>query len=288
MRGLSPPFSMELSTPSPSTELQAPAHWRCVDLISDLHLQAADPLTFEGFRAWLQGPLQGRADALFILGDLFEVWVGDDALDQPSAHAFPQDERAFWRRCADVLQTFSQHTPVYFIHGNRDFLLGAGGLTRCGMQPLPDPTVLIFQGQRYLLSHGDALCLDDTDYMRFRASVRQDTWQADFLARPLEEREALAREMRRQSESRQSAQAGQPAPWADVDAAAARKVLTDSRCSVLVHGHTHRPAVHELGSGLCRWVLSDWDLGAVPARAEVLRIDAQGPHRRPLSPPITA
>lgn len=276
---MKPPFTQ------PVVELPAPAHWRSVDFISDLHLQLGEPATFDGFAQWLQGAGADRADALFILGDLFEVWVGDDVLHDSSTHtASYTDERRFWRDCADLLRTFSLHTPVYFMPGNRDFLLGPAALARCGMQALADPTVLTLHAKRYLLSHGDALCLDDTDYMRFRAMVRQSVWQADFLARPLEEREAVARELRQQSEARKSAQGSDPDLWADADSTAVRTALRDNRCSTLIHGHTHRPADHDLGDGLQRVVLSDWDLAAQPPRAQVLRLDAQGLQRRPLSP----
>lgn len=255
---------------------RAPAHWQAVDCISDLHLQAGEPATFEAWRTWLARPVSERADALIILGDLFEVWVGDDALqgDGPDA--------VFWRRCAQSLREHAQDTPTYFMAGNRDFLLGPAGLDACGMQALNDPTALDFAGQRWLLSHGDELCLADTDYQRFRTQVRDPAWQQAFLAQPLAQREATARELRRQSEARKQASGGDPSLWADVDVAAARQWLRDADATTLVHGHTHRPAEHDLGDGLRRVVLSDWDLAAPTPRAEVLRISAKGLQRRPL------
>ncbi len=255
---------------------RAPAHWQAVDCISDLHLQAGEPATFEAWRAWLARPVSERADALLILGDLFEVWVGDDALqgDGPDA--------AFWQLCAQALREHAQDTPTYFMAGNRDFLLGPAGLQACGMQALNDPTVLDFAGQRWLFSHGDELCLDDTDYQRFRTQVRSPGWRHTFLAQPLAQREATARELRRQSEARKQASGGDPSLWADVDAAAARQWLQAAGATTLVHGHTHRPAEHDLGDGLRRVVLSDWDLSAPTPRAEVLRISAKGLQRRPL------
>ena len=259
-------------------ELRAPAQWQAVDFISDLHLQASDPTTFACWRRFLQRSPVERADALFILGDLFEVWVGDDALDAPADRADP----AFWRHCAALLQAHSQHTPVYFMAGNRDFLLGQAGLSSCGMQALPDPTVLDFQGQRWLLSHGDALCLDDTDYMRFRAQVRTPEWQSAFLAQPLAQREAVARGLRQQSEARKRSNAHDPSLWADVDAEAARQWLQRAGAPTLIHGHTHRPASHDLGNGLQRVVLSDWDAAALSPRGEVLRLTASGLQRLPL------
>ena len=268
-----------MSAPSPDRldQLRAPAHWQAVDFISDLHLQPGEPQTFEVWRAMLQRPVSERADALFILGDLFEVWVGDDVLASTAS-----TDQAFWRACAEALRVFSVHTPVYFMAGNRDFLLGAQGLHACGMHGLSDPTTFDFLGQHWLLSHGDALCLADTDYMRFRAQVRQPAWQRDFLARPLSERTAIARDLREQSEARKRNTANDPSLWADVDAAAARAALQATGAHTLIHGHTHRPAVHALGDGLQRVVLSDWDAAAHPPRAEVLRLDAQGLRRVPL------
>ncbi len=255
---------------------RAPAHWQAVDCISDLHLQAGEPATFEAWRRWLERPVHERADALVILGDLFEVWVGDDALNGDGPDA------AFWRACAEALRDHSRDTPTWFMAGNRDFLLGRDALEACGLQPLHDPTVLHLAGRRWLLSHGDELCLADTDYQRFRAQVRSAGWQSDFLARPLSEREATARELRAQSEARKRQTGHDPSLWADVDADAARQWLRAAGADTLVHGHTHRPAEHDLGDGLRRVVLGDWDLAATPPRAEVLRLNAHGAQRHAL------
>jgi UDP-2,3-diacylglucosamine hydrolase len=262
-------------------QLRAPAHWQAVEFISDLHLQPGEPLTFEVWRAFLQRPVSQRADALFILGDLFEVWVGDDVLESSAS-----TDQHFWRACSETLKRFSTDTPVYFMAGNRDFLLGTSGLQACGMQGLHDPTRFEFLGQHWLLSHGDALCLADTDYMRFRAQVRQPTWQRDFLARPLSERTAVARDLREQSEARKRSTANDPSLWADVDTIAARTTLQTAGARTLIHGHTHRPALHALGDDLQRVVLSDWDAAANPPRAEVLRLDTQGLRRIPLPLPL--
>ncbi|MDZ4101383.1 MAG: UDP-2,3-diacylglucosamine diphosphatase [Hydrogenophaga sp.] len=272
---------MSAPSPPPSVDrlvqLRAPAHWQAVEFLSDLHLQPGEPKTFDVWRAFLQRPVPERADALFILGDLFEVWVGDDVLE-----ASASTDQTFWRTCAEALRHFSAQTPVYFMAGNRDFLLGTEGLRVCGMQGLSDPATFDFLGQQWLLSHGDALCLADTDYMRFREQVRQPAWQREFLARPLSERTAIARNLREQSEARKRSTAGDPSLWADVDITAARSALQAAQARTLIHGHTHRPAVHTLGDGLQRVVLSDWDAGATPPRAEVLRLDAQGLRRIPL------
>nr|WP_315233691.1 UDP-2,3-diacylglucosamine diphosphatase [uncultured Albidiferax sp.] len=256
------------STVPPVAELIAPSHWRTVDCISDLHLVASEPATFA---AWQRYMAETSADAVCILGDLFEVWVGDDAV--------AADPGGFDAACMEVLRAAAGQRPVYFMHGNRDFLVGRAGLAACGVALLDDPTVLQFAGQRWLLSHGDALCLDDTDYLQFRALVRSPQWQAEFLAKPLAERQQIARGIRSQSEQRKRS----GAIYADVDTAAARDWLQAAQAPVLIHGHTHRPARHDLGDGLQRWVLSDWDLAATPPRGEALRLSAAGVQRLPLA-----
>lgn len=258
---------------------RAPAHWQAVDFIADLHLHAADPATFAAFCRYLDTPADQRGDALFILGDLFEVWVGDDALTAP-----PEGERAFLQDCAHRLSAFAAHTPVFFMAGNRDFLLGTAGLEACGMTGLADPTRLEWAGQPWLLSHGDALCIDDHDYQRFRAEVRSARWQTAFLARPLADREAFARDLRARSEARKREHGLDAALWADVDGATAREWLAAAGSRHLIHGHTHRPARHDLGGGCERWVLSDWDAGAHTPRAEVLRLRADSVQRLSLFP----
>jgi len=266
---------------------RAPAHWQAVDFISDLHLQSADQTTFAGLRRYLETAVAQRADALFILGDLFEVWVGDDVL-LPQAGDAQQPERGFLRECIALLHIHSHHTPTFFMAGNRDFLLGPAALAAAGITGLDDPTVLDFLGQRWLLSHGDALCVEDIDYQRFRREVRSSAWQQAFLARPLADREALAADMRARSEARKQALGKDPLLWADVDPDAARQALNQAGALTLIHGHTHRPAAHALGiderrEDMQRIVLSDWDLRAHPRRAEVLRLDAQGLKRLPLN-----
>lgn len=250
-------------TVPPLAQLKAPASWRTVDFIADLHLHAQDEATFE---AWQHYLAHTSADAVFILGDLFELWVGDDAVLEggaPEAGADP-----FGARCAQVLRSAAQHTKLFFMHGNRDFLVGQAFLEHCQTQFLPDPSVLEFGAQRWLLTHGDALCLADTDYQRFRQQVRNPAWQQEFLARPLAQRQSTARELRRHSEQLKSG----ATDYADVDAGAARTWLTAAQAQSMIHGHTHRPAVHALGPGQQRWVLSDWDCAGAAARAQVLRL----------------
>ena len=252
-------------------ELPAPPVWRTVDFISDLHLQASEPATFAAWQHYLETT---PADAVFILGDLFEVWVGDDAVEgdllDPAA--------GFDARCVQAMGNAASRLALFFMHGNRDFLVGQALMDLCNATLLADPTVLVFPagtGRRWLLSHGDALCLDDVDYMQFRSQVRSPEWQHAFLARPLAERQAIARGLREQSEARK--QSG--AQYADVDTQAARQWLQAASSRTLIHGHTHKPAVHDLGGGLSRVVLSDWDLGAPAPRAEVLRLTASGLQR---------
>ena len=250
-------------------ELIAAPNWRAIDFISDLHLQASEPATFAVWRDYMQTT---EAGALFILGDLFEVWVGDDA----------QQPGSFENECAQTIRRTAGRLPVFFMHGNRDFLAGVGLMKACNAQLLADPTVLSFGHERYVLSHGDALCIKDTDYLAFRSMVRSASWQQTFLTKPLVERQVIARSLRQQSDMKKSL----GADYADVDAQAACSLLAQANAATLIHGHTHKPAVHNLGSSLGkslqRVVLSDWDALAVPPRAEVLRLSAGGLQRTQL------
>ena len=250
-------------------QLTVPPAWQSVDFISDLHLHASEPETFLAWRDYMQ---QTRAQAVFILGDLFEVWVGDDAVTD--ARVRPSEDGNFEVACADILSRAAQRLDLFFMRGNRDFLVGEAFTRACGVRLLNDPCVLLFSGQSWLLSHGDALCLADTEYMQFRSVVRSPGWQQEFLAQPLTQRRAVARELRTRSEARKRTQTG----WFDVDCAEAAAWLRASRTSCLIHGHTHHPADHALGVGLQRLVLSDWDLRAAAPRAQVLRLStpAQG------------
>jgi UDP-2,3-diacylglucosamine hydrolase len=207
-----------------------------------------------------------RADALFILGDLFEAWIGDDAAAVPGFEA----------DCAAILQACAQRLPVYFLHGNRDFLLGAAFAARTGLQLLADPTVFVFGAQRWLLSHGDALCLADTDYLAFRRQVRAPAWQAAVLARPLAQRRLMARALRSESEDLKRGDK----PYADVDPGAALQWLQAAGATTLIHGHTHRPGENALDATHRRIVLSDWDARAQPPRLEAVRIAVDGAVRR--------
>ncbi|MDT7835297.1 UDP-2,3-diacylglucosamine diphosphatase [Aquabacterium sp. OR-4] len=237
--------------------------WTAIDLLSDVHLHADMPRTFA---AWRDHLLHTPAQAVLMLGDLFEVWVGDDA-----RHS------GFEAQCLAVLQQASARRVLAFLPGNRDFLVGDALLAEAGMQRLADPTVLQAWGQRWLLSHGDALCLADTEYQRFRTLVRGASWQAGFLGQPLAERQAQARAMRDASAARQASQTA--ADWGEVDHPAAAQWLAAADATALIHGHTHRPGRHALPGGGVRHVLGDWDFDHGPApRARILRLTRDGLH----------
>ena len=262
-----------MSLPIPSfQELVAPAEWLVVEFISDLHLQREEPETVAAFQRYLH---ESKADAIFMLGDLFEVWVGDDSLDEAGS---------FEAECCASIAQAAKTRPMFFMHGNRDFLVGSHFAERTGVALLNDPTVLTFAGQRWLLSHGDALCLDDVEYQKFRAVARNPAWQAQLLSLPLAQRRAQGRSARAQSEARKHSP---EAFYGDVDTASALQWLAASNSNTLIHGHTHKPAEHVLSSGdgdaggvqFKRIVLSDWDLAADKPRAEVMRLSAKGLER---------
>jgi UDP-2,3-diacylglucosamine hydrolase len=251
----------------PFFELAAAAHWRAIDFVSDLHLCAAMPRTFE---AWAAHMRHTPAEAVFVLGDLFDLWVGDDMRTRP-----------FERLCLEVLAEAASHRQMAFMVGNRDFLLGVPMLRDSGMMGLPDPTVLDAWGQRILLSHGDALCLADAPYQAFRRSVRSGAWQQQFLDKPLAERLRIAAEIRRASASRKRFDGDASV---DLDAGEAVRWMHAMGAAEMVHGHTHRPGSSALAPGFKRHVLSDWDLD-LSARAEVLRLTRGGFERVPPSRP---
>lgn len=254
----------------PPTETAAPlvlpASVQAVEFISDLHLSPELPRTVVAFEDYLGGT---TADAVFILGDLFEVWVGDDALQQP-----------FEAACAKALKACSKHCRLHVMRGNRDFLLGRSFFSTTGAIDLPDPQPVQAFGQTVLLSHGDALCLADAEYQQFRRMVRSRPWQESFLAKPLAERLQLAAQMRQASREHQG---GDALTYADIDPSLALLWLTAAATKTLVHGHTHRPGSEQFAEGWQRHVLSDWDLDhANPWRADVLRWTRAGFSRRTL------
>jgi len=253
----------------PFYEFEADATWRCIEFISDLHLSEAQPRTTA---AWVEYLEHSQADAIYILGDLFEVWIGDDAR-QPGR---------FETQAAVVLANAASQRAMGFMAGNRDFLVGSALLGACGMVGLPDPTLLSAWGERVLLTHGDALCLDDLAYQDFRRLVRSEAWRRDFLAQPLAVRESQARQMRDASEA--GKRRVPAANWADVDTASAVAWMHATASRTMVHGHTHRPGSEVLAPGYTRHVLSDWDCDGAPPRAQVLRLTRDGFTRIDLVP----
>jgi len=263
---------MPTSTPPPLPtffELEADAAWRSIEFISDLHLSDQQPKTTA---AWADYLVQSQADAIYILGDLFEAWIGDDAR-QPGR---------FEHRAAEALADAACRRAVGFMAGNRDFLVGAEMLGACGVVALSDPTLLAAWGQRVLLTHGDALCVADVPYQAFRREVRSERWRRDFLSRPLATREHMARRMRDASEAGKQSQ--NPTDWVDVDAAAAVAWMHAAGSHDMVHGHTHRPGSEVLAPGYMRHVLSDWDCDGTSPRAQVLRLTRDGFSRIDLAP----
>ena len=216
--------------------------------VSDLHLDPSRPAITELFGRFLDGEAR-RADALYILGDLFEAWVGDD--DPSEAGTFV---------AARLKALTDAGVPVCFIRGNRDFLLGDAYAKRAGMTILPDPAVILLQGEPTLILHGDLLCSDDTAYQQFRTQTRDPRWQAQFLAQPLAARLAFAAQARAASKARygELQASGQSETITDVSPATVREWFARYGVRRMIHGHTHRPAIHDEGGGATRIVLGDW------------------------------
>lgn len=229
--------------------------------ISDLHLDAERPEITELFGEFLESEARD-ARALYILGDLFEAWVGDD--DPSEAGTF----------VASKLKALSDDgVPVYFIRGNRDFLLGNEYARRAGMTILPDPAIILLHSTPTMIGHGDLLCTDDVAYQQFRTQTRDPRWQAQFLAQPLEARLAFASQARAASKAR----------YGELQASGVSEIITDvspdtvastfSRYGIhhMIHGHTHRPAIHAEANDCTRIVLGDWY-----TQGSVLRVDSDG------------
>ncbi len=229
-------------------------------LISDLHLSADHPHSIAAFRRFITSPAP-RAEALYILGDLFEYWAGDDDMHDP-----------FHAGVIGALHGLAAHgTRIYLMHGNRDLLMGDALAQAAGATLLGDPTPLDMYGTPTLLSHGDKLCTDDVEYQKFRAQVHDAEFQKNFLAQPLAARKSYIEQLRRQSTS---AKQNKDSAIMDVNDDAVAALLREHHYPRLIHGHTHRPKrhAHTVDGHLCeRWVLSDWD-----QQATALRCDAQG------------
>jgi UDP-2,3-diacylglucosamine hydrolase len=215
--------------------------------ISDLHLTEERPEANERFIGFLEDKARD-ADTLYILGDFFEYWIGDDDIVEP-----------FNAVVVGLLRDLTQKgTPVRFMHGNRDFLIGERFCAATGAQLLQDPTVEEVEGVKTLLMHGDTLCTDDLDYQAWRRTARNPAFQADFLSKSLPERRRLIVQMRERSKE---VVQGKPAEIMDVNDDAVREVLRRHDVRRLIHGHTHRPGRHTIevdGQRCERWVLPDW------------------------------
>lgn len=228
--------------------------------ISDLHLSPEAPEITERFFRFL-ATTAPNATSLFILGDLFEAWIGDDDLAAP-LHV---------EVVSALKQLSSRGVDIALMQGNRDFLLGEVFCTASGARLLDDPTVIELNGERTLLLHGDTLCTDDIAYQQFRLQAHNPAWQQAMLAKSLDERRAIARHLREQSEHSKD---GKTDEIMDVNDAAVTKAFLTHACSQIIHGHTHRPAQHPhlvQGRPATRWVLPDWH-----ANGGYLRCDAQG------------
>ena len=242
--------------------------------ISDLHLAAAAPATLARFLRFCDEEAAAHAE-LLILGDLFEYWIGDDVLDD-EADAVARAVTAALRALGDG------GTRVFVMHGNRDLLLGSRFLRAAGAQLLADPAVAVIGGRELLLAHGDAWCTQDVEYMRFRASVRQESTQRQFLAGPRAARLAFMGAARAQSEAGKQAKAIE---IMDVTPSAVDEALRASGLRRLIHGHTHRPAVHRFlldGEPAERWVLPDWDFDTALPRGGAIGIRDGEPVALPL------
>lgn len=261
-----------MNAESPQKDLVAEAQPQTVALfVSDVHLHESLPETTAAFLQFLDNQAK-QSNQLYLLGDLFEYWPGDDDIDTP-----------YHRRIIAAIRAVSDAgVAVFWIAGNRDFLVGQTFADATGATLLSDPTTMSIAGQSITLSHGDVLCTDDVEYMAFRTMVRQGAWQKGFLARPLAERKAIIENMRGQSEAGKK---NKSADIMDVNAEAVTALFQRTGASILIHGHTHRPASHicQIFNGeAIRHVLPDWDLdhelGA--RRGGWLAIDSLGMVRR--------
>jgi UDP-2,3-diacylglucosamine hydrolase len=229
--------------------------------ISDLHLQESHPRTAGAFFRFLAEHATAALE-LYLLGDLFEYWAGDDDLDTP----FHQSIIKAIRAVSDA------GVAVFWIAGNRDFLVGQHFAQAAGLTLLAEPHVTTIAGRRIALVHGDAECTADLRYMAFRAQVRDKEWQQQFLAMPLAQRKTIIAGLR---EGSREAHAGKTMEIMDVTATAVDALYAATATDTLIHGHTHRPALHEAG-GKRRYVLPDWELDAEPQRGGWIAVDSNG------------
>lgn len=245
-------------------------------LVSDIHLSHDQPELAQAFFYWLaQHTVHAptRPESLFILGDLVDAWVGDDQL----THA--GDGTIEDILCRHLQSIRESGIVTYFLHGNRDFLIGPAFAKAAGVTLLSDPTLIEVtksnQPFRIALTHGDQLCTQDTEYQNFRQQVREPQWQAAFLAKPLHDRLQIARDLRAQSEREKS---GKSMAIMDITPEEAVALTDTLNVDALIHGHTHRPGHHQMRNGKTRWVLPDWEVDQAGAliRGGGLWVDSQG------------
>jgi len=211
--------------------------------ISDLHLDQNKPEISEHFVTFLK-TRAAHARVLYILGDLFEVWSGDDS---------PVDE---FNEIFTELKSLSQTTDIFFLHGNRDFLVGQQFANKTGIQIIQSPHLINLDSKQIALLHGDELCTDDVEYQAFKKMVRDKEWQQKFLSKPLTERLAITAQLRQQSKAAMSEKS---VSIMDVNKQAVEGTFTQLNVNTIIHGHTHRPAIHTLDQGHRRYVLGDWN-----------------------------
>ena len=239
-------------------------HYRAV-FISDLHLQTSMPKTAQAFFDFMHVHAI-HTKQLYLLGDIFEYWAGDDDIDSP-LHQQVIDS---------IRQVSDAGVSVFWMAGNRDFLVGEAFARLSGVQRLPEIFTTTIAGQNIVLTHGDAQCTDDESYMAFRSRVRQQTWQQQFLAMPLEERKSIIADLRTES---RHAQRNKSYAITNVNAQAISGLFETSQADVMIHGHTHRPGIHpvEVHNRKCiRYVLPDWDCDGLPTRGGWIRINDCG------------
>ena len=233
----------------------------CALFISDVHLQPSHARTSQAFFEFLETHAMATR-ALYLLGDLFDYWAGDDDIGTP----FQQQVIEAIRRVSDA------GVAVYWIAGNRDFLVGRQFALASGATLLAEPFLATVGKERIVLVHGDAQCTDDIKYMQFRAMVRSTAWQQQFLALPLAQRKTIIAGLRKNSVEEQS---GKSYQVMDVTPEAVKQLFAESACTVMIHGHTHRPALHRVDATR-RYVLPDWDLDATVARGGWIAVAADG------------
>lgn len=251
--------------------LTAPAHWTQIDFISDIHLSEDHLPTYHVWRNYL---LNCKANAIFILGDLFEAWVGDDVILQDG----------FERDCAVALQQASQQHAIFMLHGNRDFLTRKDFFDFTGIRQMNDPFCLHAFNHTYLLSHGDELCTDDKAYMELRSVVRSQEWQNQVLSLPLINRKQMADKIKadKLNTNSDTPETVDFYKKLDINHEVAINLLEQHQASCLIHGHTHQPQNGYLNNLLERWVLSDWELDSTHPRAEILCLNQKGLQRNSL------